>query len=409
MGKDMGGKDTIKVFSGEVILMTTRLRRVKKRYFDGTHRVTSPEETLALVEPLMPQIGVEQVEDLTSCDRIGIPCFTAHRPRAARGGARHHAGKGRDPIQARVSSLMEAAERYSGEYRQDPMEYLSLDEIGLHRAVNPDDLFPSRQLQPGERIHWSRCVDLYSGEEVLVPSNAVFHPYDTLGMTFPLFRSDSNGLASGNVREEAILHGLLEVMERDAMSRAEQCRSMGKRLELDRDCPAKEVFDRFESAGIEVYLWLLDGPTGIPTVAAAGDDQVTRDPALLVMGSGTHPDPAIAAVRALTELAQSRASQLQGGRESPDRTRFVKKAGYERIKRINREWFAPAETVPLTSLDDRSTPYIDEDIRVALEELRPLAERVCVYDLTRTCIPVVRVIVPGLEVSHVNKERVRRK
>jgi YcaO-like protein with predicted kinase domain len=183
---------------------------------------------------------------------------------------------------------------------------------------------------------------------------------------------------------------------------------MGKRLELDRDCPAKEVLDRFESAGVDVHLWLLDGPTGIPTVAAAGDDLVTRDPALLVMGSGTHLDPAIAALRALTELAQSRASQLQGSRESPERKRLLNKAGYERIKRINREWFAAAKTVSLTSLHDLSTPYIDEDIRIALEELRPFADLVCVYDLTRTRIPVVRVIVPGLEVSHVNKERVGR-
>jgi ribosomal protein S12 methylthiotransferase accessory factor len=389
--------------------MSFRLRRVKKKYFEGTHRVKYPEQTLALVEPLMPELGVEKVEDITSCDRVGIPCFSAYRPRAARGGTRYHAGKGKDPVQAKVSSLMEAAERYSGEYRRDPMEYLSLDEIDLSRAVHPDDLFPSRHLQPGEKIHWSHCTDLFSGEGVLVPSNAVFHPYDTLGMAFPLFRSDSNGLASGNVPEEAILHGLLEVMERDAMSRAEQARSLGKRLDLDRNCPAREVFDRFESAGIEVHLWLLNGPTRIPTVAAAGDDLVARDPALLVMGSGTHPDPAIAALRALTELAQSRASHLRGGRENPDRRRLLEKAGYERIKRINREWFASAKTVSLTSLEDLSTPYIDDDIRVALGELRPLAERACVFDLTRTRIPVVRVIVPGLEVSHVNKERVRRK
>ena len=57
-------------------------------------------------------------------------------------------------------------------------------------------------------------------------------------------------------------------------------------------------------------------------------------------------------------------------------------------------------------MDDLSTPYIDDDIRLVLEELRSFAERVCVCDLTRTVIPVVRVIIPGFEVSHVNPARI---
>ena len=390
-------------------LMRYTLRRVQKHYFDGTHRVKAPEETLSIVEPLMGGVGVEEITDITHVDRLGIPCFTAFRPRAARGGVRHHAGKGKDPVQAKVSSLMEAVERYSGEYHGDPMEFASYEEIGIHRAIDPEDLILPRPLEQGEKLHWSPSYDLLRDEEIFVPSNAVFHPYDTLGMTIPLFASDTSGLASGNVMEEAILHALLEVMERDAMSQAEQARSMGTRLEIDLDCPAKEVQDRFESCGIEIHLWLLKGRTGIPTVAAAGDDTVTRDPALLVMGSGTHPDPAIAALRALTELAQSRASQLHGGRENPGRSQLIAKAGYDRLKRINREWFADAPAVSLSALDNLATPFVDEDIRVVLEELKPHVERVCVCNLSRTEIPVVRVIVPGLEISHVNRERVKRK
>jgi ribosomal protein S12 methylthiotransferase accessory factor len=389
--------------------MRYTLRRVKKHYFDGTHRVKSPEETLSIVEPLMERIGVAEVSDITHVDRLGIPCFTAFRPRAARGGVQHHAGKGKDKVQARVSSMMEAVERYSGEYHGDAMEFASYEEIGIHRAVDPEDLLLPRLLEPGEKIHWSAAYDLLHDEEIFVPSNAVFHPYDTLGMTMSLFASDSNGLASGNVIEEAILHALLEVMERDDMSMAEQARSMGTWVEIDFDCPAREVQDRFESCGISVHLWLLKGRTGIPTIAAAGDDAVTRDPGLLVMGSGTHPDPAIAALRALTEVAQSRASYLHGGRDNEGRRQLLEKAGYDRFKRINREWFADEPSVLLSSIGDRSTPFIDDDIRVALGELRPHVERVCICDLSRTEVPVVRVIVPGLEVSHVNRERVRRK
>jgi len=66
-------------------MMSYTLQRVRKQYLDGTHRVKSPDETLVSVSPLMEEIGVEEVKDITSSDRIGIPCFSAFRPRAARG------------------------------------------------------------------------------------------------------------------------------------------------------------------------------------------------------------------------------------------------------------------------------------------------------------------------------------
>ena len=66
--------------------MSFTLQRVRKQYLDGTHRAISPEETLLSVSPLMDEIGVEEVTDITPSDRIGIPCFSAYRPRTPRGG-----------------------------------------------------------------------------------------------------------------------------------------------------------------------------------------------------------------------------------------------------------------------------------------------------------------------------------
>lgn len=387
--------------------MAIMIHPVEKLYFDGTHRSRSPEETYAAVEPLMAEIGVTEIVDVTPLDRIGIPVFTAVRPGAARGAARVHAGKGKEPIHARVSAMMEALERYCAEYRGDRMEYATYEEIGPGRAVHPEDLFVPRKLEQGEKLHWTPVWDILNDEEAYVPSNAVFHPYDSLGMAVPLFRSDSNGLASGNVMEEAILHALFEVIERDALSLAEQRRDLGHRLTIGNDCAAREVLDRFEENGIEIHLWLLDGKTGIPTVAAAADDTVTRDPAMIVIGSGTHACPEIAALRALTEVAQSRGSYLQGGRTDPQREMVIRKAGYERLKRINRMWFADAEAVDIRDIPDVSTNRFDLDIERALQEISPYADRVCVCDLSRTPVPVVRVVVPGFEVSYMDPDRKR--
>lgn len=385
--------------------MDWELNRVEKTFFRGTHRTCAPGETEKMARPLMKSIGAGPTREITKSDRLGVPCCVTLRERTPRGGSRVHPGMGLDMSLARVSSMMAAIERYSGQYHGDHMEYAGYEEAGAGRAVDPGTLILPRPLEQGERLHWTPGVDLLLQEQVLVPSNAVFFPYDTLGMTMPLFQSDPVGLASGNVREEAILHGLLELLEHDAMSRAERTRNMGEKLAMDTDGPARTLLDMIVSAGVVIHLWLLPGRTRIPAIAAAADDPVTRDPGLLMMGSGCHPDPEIAAIKALTEVAFNRAFYLRGELTSESRDTLLSRAGYERMKRINREWFVDAPETPFSSLRNHSSNWIDEDISLILDELRPSTGRVCVVDLPRTRVPVVRVVVPGLEVSHLHKDR----
>jgi putative methanogenesis marker protein 1 len=391
------------------MIMQLAIGDEEKKFFLGTHRVKDPAETVAELEPLMREIGALDLVECTEKDRHDIPCYALVRRRSGTGTPQVHIGKGITPDEARASAMATAIERFSAEYRGDPMKIGGYEEIGIKRAVNPADLILSRPLETGERIHWSPGFDLLEKGEVWVPSNAVFLPYNTLGEAQGLFASDPNGLAAGNTRDEAVLYGLLEVIERDSLSRAERNHSMGKRVSVAEPGPVQDLLGRYEKAGIVITLWLLDGLTRIPTVAAAADDPVTRDPAFLVIGAGTHPSPQVAAIQALTEVAQRRAVRIQGAAMSEEREAFVQRIGYDRMKRLNREWFAPAAPVDLTSLPDLSTPTIGGDIRLVLAELEGKVERACVCDLTRTKVPVVRVIVPGLEVSSINKERVRRR
>jgi ribosomal protein S12 methylthiotransferase accessory factor len=381
-----------------------------KRFFLGAHRAREPEETVAEMDPLMREIGALDLVDCTEKDRHGIPCFAVIRRRPGTSHTQVHVGRGITPEEAQASAMATAVERSSAEYRAEPMKLALYEEIGIRRAVDPVELILARPLEAGEKIHWSPSWDLLGKEEIWVPSNAVFLPYNTLGEAKGLFASDPNGLAAGNTRDEAVLSGLLEVLERDALSLAERTHSMGKRLSVEDPGPVRDLLGRFRAAGIEVTLWLTVGRTRIPTIAAAADDPVTRDPAFLVIGAGTHPSPEAAAIQALTEVAQRRAVRIQGGAaDSGERETFVQRIGYDRMKRLNREWFAPAESVGLRDLPDLSTPTLGGDLRLVLAELEGKAERVCVCDLTRTKVPVFRVIVPGFEVSTINKERVRRR
>lgn len=387
--------------------MPITIRPVEKVYFDGGHRSCPPEETDAVVKPLMRGIGVTEIRDITPLDRTGIPVFAAVRPGAARGAVRVYTGAGKEAVQARVSAMMAAIERCCAEYHGDHMDYASYEEIGPARALHPEDLILPRELEQGEMVHWTPARDILNDEDLYVPSNAVFHPYDSLGLTTPLFRSETNGLAAGNVMEEAIFHALLEVIERDALSIADAGRNPGRRLTIERDCAARGLLERFEQNGIEIHLWLLDGRTEIPTVAATADDTVTRDPAMILTGSASHLSPEAAAFQALTEVAKRRGSILHGEPGDIRREAVIRKAGYERLKRINRIWFGNADAVDLADIPDMSTGRFDLDIRRVLDEVAPHTDRVCVCDLTRTPIPVVRAIIPGFEVSCMDPRRRR--
>ncbi|AAB85484.1 conserved protein [Methanothermobacter thermautotrophicus str. Delta H] len=371
-----------------------------------------PSETLKAFGDKLSMIGVTRITEITHLDRIGIPVFSAIRPTAEDGAVSIYAGKGATRTQARASAMMEAFERYSAERKPE-------DETFTAHPEDCDGLDPESLILPGStdlksELEWINAENLTGDEEVPVPANAVFHPYNPPEGCMSLFRSNTNGLASGNAREEAIFHGLMEVIERDAWSLFEARR--GPKVEVDCSGTDNDIIsgllEKFHAAGVEVTLVDLTADTGVATVAAVADDTVLRDPALLTMGVGTHLDPEIAVIRALTEVAQSRATQIHGTREDTVRAEFMRRAGYERMKRLNRHWFSePEDTITLDEMEDLSTRSFRGDLEITLRKLRESGlEDVFYVDLTRDVgVPVVRVIVPGLEVFSVDPERVGRR
>jgi len=166
---------------------------------------------------------------------------------------------------------------------------------------------------------------------------------------------------------------------------------------------------KFNQSEIEVKLLDLTADVDITTIAAVADYTVLRDPALLSLGVGTHLNPEVAVIRALTEVAQSRATQIHGTREDTNRADFMRKAGYERMKRINKHWFSDShKLVDISSLEDKSKPTFKEDIETCVDILKKNGfNRIYYTDLTRREIeiPVARVIIPGMEVYSVDTER----
>jgi YcaO-like protein with predicted kinase domain len=388
-------------------------RLAPKGHSLGTHRLVPPEETLRRVRPFMAAMGITRIANLTGLDWLGLPVVSVCRPNARSLSVSQ--GKGLDLAAARASGLMEAVETWHAEHVQLPLLLASDESLrGRHRVVDVAALprLAVSRFHPELRLLWVEGRDLRDGAPVWLPYELVH-----LDFTLPLpegsgaFLMGSNGLASGNHPLEAISHGLCELVERDAVTlwhlEGEPARRR-TRLRLDTvDDPAcLQVLERLERAGLEVAVWEVTSDVGIPAFLCAlaeRSPEPTR-PRVPTTGSGCHPAREVALLRALTEAAQVRATLISGSRDDlgvahsyeafqdPDVSR-------RELARLRAE--PPARS--LRGVPTFEGASFDEDVAWQLERLAAVGlGQVVVVDLTRPefGIPVVRVVVPGLESLH---------
>ena len=386
-------------------------------YFKGTHRIIPPSQTIENNQDKAKLAGITRITEITDLDRIGLPVFSAIRPTAEDGAISIYGGKGISKDHAKASALMEGFERYSAE-KQDSDETVTatINEISdMGEYIEPKSLNLPKKLEKvnieSMPLEWSIAHDLISDEDYYIPTNAIYHPYTHDNTVESLFKSNTNGLASGNSLEEAILHGMFEVIERDAWSIFELTHKNYSQINLNtiESDVVNDALLKFENEGIKIKLMDFTADVKIPTIAASADDTVLKDPGLLTLGMGTHLNPEVAVLRALTEVAQSRATQIHGTREDTVRADFAREAGYERMKRINRYYFKEEDDkINLSDIEDKSTTSVTDDIEIVKENLIANdISRVLYVDLTRPEIDVsvVRVVIPEMEIYAIDPER----
>ena len=387
------------------------------KYFKGTHRIIPPSQTIENNEDKCKIAGITRITEITHLDRIGLPDFSAIRPTSQDGAISIYGGKGISVEHAKASAMMEGFERYSAEKQNENTVTGSISEISSKgntidiETLNLPKDFKKENID-SLNLEWNICHDLISGEDYYVPSNAIYHPYVTDDNTIQsLFKSNTNGLASGNSLEEAILHGMFEVIERDAWSIFELTHKNSAQIDLDsiESDVVNDALLKFSENEINIKLMDLTADINVPTIAASADDTLLKDAGLLTLGIGTHLDPEVAILRALTEVAQSRATQIHGAREDTVRADFARTAGYERMKRINKHYFQEEdEKISLNDIENNSTDSITKDIDIVLDELKANEiEHVLYYDLTRPelDVNVVRVIIPTMELYSIDQSR----
>jgi ribosomal protein S12 methylthiotransferase accessory factor len=359
---------------------------------------------------MMRATGITRVADVTGLDVIGIPVVMVCRPNSRSVSVSQ--GKGLDIDAARASGLMEAIEQWHAEHIQRSLLFCTAAELSpRHRLVDVTGLprLSIGSFHPHHKMLWIEGEDIMNGCQLWVPLEVVHTDY-----TLPLppgsgcFLTTSTGLASGNHRIEAVLHGLYEAIERDAVALwyasgpAHRART---RLDLGSvdDPICRDLLARFDRAEVAVGVWDASSDVGLPVFVAEIVDRAPHPGRVLYVsdGQGCHRSRAVALARALTEAAQSRLTAIAGARDDLDRD------AYEQFRSPPRIAAALAEIERLegprrsfNAVSDGFSERFDEDLVAVLAALRGAGlNQVVIVDLTRPelGLPVVRVVVPGLE------------
>lgn len=379
-------------------------------------------ETLHHAQTYAARFGISRVTDITRLDQVGMPVAAAIRPAAMEGSLCVNAGKGMTLQEAMVGAYMESIESYLAEpgkaglqvhqgqladvlqCKQDPEAILQLcPRIGaaLDMAA-PVELIEARELSTGQRS-WLPAELVYVPYQVPDPG---YHTY---------FGSSSNGLASGNNREEAIIHGIYEVIERDAMA-FQAVHDDSWFIEASSwPEPIKAMEQKLNKAGLQLVIRQRNHELGLPYFMAVIIDTVFENPVYLSAGYGCHQLRDIALMRAASEAIQSRLSFIHGGRDDlVDAFRGLRTMDEAQkqahFKKLNQALANPMRQRKLQEVKEYHWEYInsDEYLNCLLSHLKQHNfEQVWTVAFSKPDEPLqaVKTVIPGLE--HYSKQNKR--
>lgn len=369
------------------------------------------EQTLARARGIARSVGISRVTEITYLDRLGIPVFVAVRPDAQPRSVCVSAGKGFTPQEAQIGAYMEAIELAWAEHGRARVPIITartrdlLDGAVRPRAVL--DFAPTWGviIDLDAQMLCVDAIDIASGQHFLVPAETVFHPLpETLGGA-RYFGTGSNGLASGNTVQEATVHALAEVIERDITS-FHNVRD-GSRLVAPESLPetVRGLYQRFDDQGFTLVVRALPNAFELPSFMAVSFDR--SQPAITLRGDGCHPSKTVALFRAVTETIQCRLSLIHGGRDDLDVVYrpvapLPQEARESLYQRVLAQLCRDPQPLDFAEIRDRSDEISDLDtcLEMLMRTLRAHGfSRVLrvVYTAPDYPVQVVRVIVPGLE------------
>jgi oxazoline/thiazoline synthase len=344
-------------------------------------------------------------------------------------------GKGSTAEQGEASALMEAIERYCGIYQGDEIRIARrYTDFAPGEAIVPNDvlLFSDSQYRKAQSLYqkmmqappgahhqhdhdehdhhgtptplpfdpsavmdWSPVWSLRDETFRYLPTSFLYYFYKGGPSPEQMINSDSNGCAAGNTREEAIVQGFLELVERDSYAIWWYNRVQRGEVDLDQfdDPYMRDLRDQLAATGRKVWAIDITTDLGVPTYVAmsySNKDGVE----FIEYGSGAHFDARIAMLRSLTELNQFLSIGLLGGRDISGQD----EGGPFRL--ADHPYLLPkgSATLPKGLGADFGRLDTREQVLACVDIAKRAGLDFLVLDQTRPDIdvPVMRVIVPGM-------------
>ena len=240
------------------------------------------------------------------------------------------------PQQSKVVSVLEVIERYAGlrprgkrtmvrasyhQLIQQAEQVLDPTTLGLHSQEQCDQYKQNHSCRQIVRYHhdlvchWVWGYSFQNQSPILVPEHCAYYGVPA-SEDNPVFVFDvSNGCALGNCLEEAIFHGILEVVERDAFLLTWYAQLNVPHLDLlsVTDPTIHLLIEHLEyHTGYTIYALNMTLDHAIPCLCLLGVDEQNREgmPKAYV-AAGSHPHPEQALLKALREFAMFLAAPHQ--------------------------------------------------------------------------------------------------
>lgn len=406
---------------------------------DGGHRTQTPEQTLKKYDRLVSPITgvVTMLTPVHNADGLVHVYIAGHNhafkmeslgflKRSLRNAS---SGKGMYEGQAKASALCEAIERYSGE--RTGSEVIVTASFSEMRArfgadfIHPNEVmrYSDRQLTQRETwnakkskfnrvpeplaesvpIDWTPVWSLTQARHKYLPAQLLYYQSKASAACDTFYcMGCSNGNASGNNLEEAVLQGFCELVERDAVALwwYNRLRKPKVAVESFGEPYLLDLIAYYQSLGREA--WALDITSDLAIPAFAACSRIFTGPEeRILFGLGCHLDPRIALLRAFAEMNQI-LGMAQGGEEEKPVLEDEETLSWLKTATLaNQPYMAPDETMAPRQREDCPSLYTGdllEDIRLCRRIVEEQGMEVLVLDQTRPDVqmPVVKVIVPGL-------------
>jgi ribosomal protein S12 methylthiotransferase accessory factor len=346
-------------------------------------------------------------------------------------------GKGLTMQQAFLGTLGEVAERllavlhWGGELEQ--FEFATHEELVRQgrRALGPDEipLFadeqyadPSFQYVPfrsNMELTWVEGSDLLTGESVLVPAQlAVFYWKRRRGEP-RIGYATTGGLAFHPDRRRAILHGIYENVERDAVNLRWYCKLAPPRVEMNLEdflrthlTLARPRMSTPFIGPLQVFLNTVD--IRLPVFTVIAFDRSRRVHAFLA-GGGAWGSRERALVQALGEIGQMRTglrlarnewAHIRADSDISELTDFFYAPVYygyaENLQRL--AWYMAGNAMSWDSVPSLPSGDEDEEYTATIELLRAARVQPVVLEFSAACWPgvsVTKVFMPQVTQAHI--------